>query len=89
MLARLSDARVTQYWDKSHLFAKQLGQKIDADVAQPKPNCCNRYGTQWDEVAVYRRDTEWNDELPSAVFLNGPVIRSLGFSKAVTDLLSK
>jgi hypothetical protein len=89
VLARLSDARVAQYWDKSHLFAEQLGQKINADMAQPKPSCCNRNGTQWDEVAVYRRDAKWNDELPHAVFLNGPVIRSLDFSKAVADLLSK
>ena len=89
MLARLSDARVTQYWDKSHLFAEKLGQKITDDLAQPKPNCCNRNGTQWDEVAVYPRDAEWKGELPRAVFLNGPVVRSLDFSKVVADLLSR
>jgi hypothetical protein len=89
VLARLSDARVAQYWDKSHLFAERLGQKINDDVAQPQPSCCNRNGIQWDEVAVYPRDAEWNGELPRAVFLDGPVIRSLGFSKAVAGLLSK
>jgi len=89
VLARLSDARVAQYWDESHLFAEQLGQKIKADVAQPKPSCCNRNGTQWDEVAVYPGDAEWKGELPRAVFLSGPVIRSLDFSKAVALLLPK
>ncbi len=89
MLARLSDARVAQYWDESHLFAAELGRKINADVAQPKPSCCNRNGTPWDEVAVYPREAEWKSELPRAVFLNGPVVRSLDFSKTVADLLSK
>ena len=89
MLARLSDVRVAQYWDKNHLFAEQLGQKINADAVQPQPNCCNHKGTQWDEVAVYPQDAQWNGQLPRAVFLNGPVIRSLDFSKVVTALLTK
>ena len=89
MLARLSDARVAQYWDEDHLFAEQLGRKINADGAQPKPSCCSRNGTQWDEVAVYPREAEWKSELPRAAFLNGPVIRSLDFSKVVADLLLK
>lgn len=89
MLARLSDARVAQYWDKNHLFAEQLKQKINADALHPQPNCCNHKGTEWDEVAVYSQDAQWNEQLPRAVFLNGPVIHSLDFSKEVTDLLSK
>jgi hypothetical protein len=89
VLSRLSDARVAQYWDKNHLFAAQLGHKIDADAAQPQPNCCIRKGTQWDEVAVYARDAHWDEQLPRAVFLNGPVVRSLDFSKIVANLLSQ
>jgi hypothetical protein len=89
VLARLSDARVAQYWDARHFFAEQLGQKISADVAHPKPNCCNRNGTQLDEVAVYPREAEWKSELPRAAFLNGPVVHSLDFSKTVAELLSK
>ena len=89
MLARLSDPRVAQYWDKNHLFAEQLSQKTNADAAHPQPKCCNRNGIQWDEVAVYPQDAEWNGQLPRAVFLNGPVIRSLDFSKSAADLLSK
>jgi hypothetical protein len=89
VLARLSDPRVDQYWDKNHLFAEQLGRTIESDASQPQPKCCTRKGIQWDEVAVYNRGARWNDQLPRAVFLNGPVLHSLDFSKAVTDLLSK
>ena len=89
VLARLSDPRVEQYWDKNHLFAEQLGRTIESDAGQPQPKCCTLKGIQWDEVAVYGRDARWNDQLPRAVFLNGPVVHSLDFSKTVTDLLSK
>jgi hypothetical protein len=89
VLARLSDPRVAQYWDKNHLFAEQLGRKIEADATQPKPNCCTRKGIQWDEVAVYSQATHWDRQLPRAVYLNGPVVRSVDFSKAVADLLPK
>lgn len=85
VLARLSDSRVAQYWDKNHLFADQLGHKIETDAGQPKPNCCNRKGIQWDEVAVYSSDAHWDAQLPRAAYLNGPVVRSLDFSKVLTD----
>jgi len=89
VLARLSDSRAGQYWDKNHLFAEQLGRRIEGDATQPKPNCCTRKGIQWDEVAVYGQDAHWDTQLPRAVYLNGPVVRSVDFSKVVTDLLSK
>lgn len=89
VLARLADPRVTQYWDKNHLFAEQLGRKIAADAGEPQPKCCTRKGIQWDEVAVYNQDARWDDQLPRAVYLNGPVVRSADFSDAVNRLLSK
>ena len=89
VLARLSDPRVSQFWDKGHLFAEQLGRKIDADAGQPQPKCCTRKGIQWDEVAVYSPDAQWDGQLPRAIYLNGPVVHALDFSKIVADLASK
>ena len=87
ILARLDDPRVAQYWDKDHLFAAQLGRKIQADAEQPQPKCCTRNGIQWDEIAVYASDAQWNGQLPRALFLNGPVVRSLDFSEVLSRLL--
>jgi hypothetical protein len=87
ILARLSDSRIEQYWDKNHLFAEQLGRKIASDASQPHPNCCIRKGILWDEVAVYPKGAHWDGQLPRAVYLNGPVVHSLDFSKMVVDLL--
>jgi hypothetical protein len=86
ILTRLSDSRVEQYWDKNHLFAEQLRRKIESD-ASPQPSCCTRKGILWDEVAVYPKDAHWDGQLPRAVYLNGPVVHSLDFSKMVADLL--
>lgn len=89
VLARLSDPRVAQYWDKNHLFAEQLGSRLKTDEGHPQPSCCNRHGIQWDEVAVYDQDVHWEDQLPRAAFLDGPVVHALGFANVVAELLSK
>ncbi len=88
VLARLSDPRVTQYWDKNHLFAAQLARRLKSDAEHPRPRCCDASGIDWDEVAVYLQDAQWDVQLPRAVFLDGPVIHALGFADVVDELLS-
>jgi hypothetical protein len=89
VLARLSDPRVTHYWDKNHLFAEQLARRLKSDPEHPLPRCCDEGGIDWDEVVVYRQDARWDDQLPRAVYLDGPVVHALGFAKVVAELLSK
>ncbi len=89
VLARLSDPRVAQYWDKNHFFAEQLASRLKTDEGHAQPSCCNRHGIQWDEVAVYRQDEHWDDQLPRAVYLDGPIVHALGFANVVAELLSK
>jgi hypothetical protein len=89
VLARLSDPRVAQYWDKNHLFAEQLARRLKSDSNHPRPRCCANNGFDWDEVAVYPQDAEWSDQLPRAVFLDGPIVHALGFADVVGELLSK
>ena len=88
VLSRLSDPRVAQYWDKTHLFAGALRRKLETDAGHPRPNCCMSKGVQWDEVAVYDRNARWDAELPRAVFLNGPVVHALDFYTVASELLS-
>ena len=89
VLSRLPDPRVSQFWDKNHLFAEELARKLESDPAHPKPNCCTQHGIHWDEVAVYPKDAYWDHQLPRASFLNGPVVQASDFSRVVPDLLSK
>jgi hypothetical protein len=71
-LARLSDPRVQQFWDKDHVMAKRMTD--DARAPQPVPDCCTRSGVLWDLAAVYSGGARWDGRLPSAVVFNGPVI---------------
>ena len=89
VLARLADPRVSQYWDKYHLFAEQLAGRLNSDAGHPQPSCCNRRGIQWDEVAVYSQDALWDGQLPRAVYLDGPIVHALAFANVVAELLSK
>jgi len=72
VLARLSDARVAQFWDPEHTLARKLSG--DAREPQPKEECCRRDGILWDLAAVYAPGAMWNDVLPPAVLFNGPVV---------------
>lgn len=69
VLARLSDKRVEQFWDKNHLIARQLS----AQLHTKEPNCCRHAGTLWDLVALYPKDTNWNDSEP--IYIDGPVYK--------------
>jgi hypothetical protein len=69
VLGRISDRRVTQFWDKDHVVAKQLDQQI-SDV---QPSCCRHEGILWDLVAVYPKGVQWGASSP--VFIDGPVAK--------------
>jgi hypothetical protein len=68
-MARISDRRVTQFWDKDHLIAKQL----DTQLHTKQPSCCWHSGTLWDLVALYPKSTKWNESEP--VYIDGPVYK--------------
>src|SRR5438874_1884061 len=72
VLARLSDRRAAQYWDPDHLLAKRMS--ADAHDPQPKPTCCRRGEVVWDLAAVYRPGATWEDAIPPAAFMNGPIV---------------
>lgn len=72
VLARLSDSRVQQYWDKEHALAKQL--KEHARAPQPVQECCILDSILWDLAAVYPPGARWDQRLPPAVLFNGPVV---------------
>jgi hypothetical protein len=60
-LARISDLRVRQYWDRGRLLSKAMGEK-DAD------------SIVWDVINIYDRSARWNDQPPVPVFSDRPVV---------------
>lgn len=62
VLARISDLRARQYWDRERLLSKAMGEKDRATIV-------------WDVIKVYDPAARWNDRLPEPVFSDRPVVR--------------
>ena len=73
VLQRLTDRRVTHYWDSEHRIARQL--QALADPSQPRPECCVHRGDLWDLAALYPA-LPWAERLPRAVVFDGPVVNA-------------
>lgn len=86
VLGRLSDQRVRQYWDYDHLFAIQLQRRLDANPSDAKPSCCIGRGFNWDEIAAYAPGLKWEDSLPPAAYLDGPIFESNDYEKTIKKL---
>lgn len=63
-LKRLSDPRVSQYWDKQHVVSRLLGERDRASVV-------------WDYVAVYRPGKLWDQVPPEPASSGVPVVRAI------------
>ena len=60
-LARISDRRASQFWDKGRLISHSIGAH-------------NRRNVVWDYIAVYTRGAVWNERPPEALYQGGPVV---------------
>jgi hypothetical protein len=59
-LARISDVRASQYWDRKRVLSHLLGER-------------DRSTLLWDYIAVYAPGTLWQDTPPKPVYSSGPV----------------
>jgi hypothetical protein len=69
-LARMSDARVQQFWDPKHVVSIQLNQMETLRRLQAEPN--SGEGFYWDEAILYGPHSKWKDA-PTPLFWSGPV----------------
>ena len=74
-LKRLSDLRVSQYWDKEHLVSKSIGEQD---------------GIVWDYVAVYPTGKMWKQAPPEPSYSKAPVIHAIDDTReAIQKLLQQ
>jgi hypothetical protein len=71
-LRRVSDARATQFWDKTRLVSHSMGEH-------------DRHSVVWDYIAVYSPGAVWGNSLPEALYHGGPVVRVTEFARAALD----
>jgi len=75
-LKRISDPRVSQYWDKEHMLSRILGERDRSSVV-------------WDYVAVYEPGKLWDQAPPLPLYSQRPVIRGIsGTRDAFTRILT-
>jgi hypothetical protein len=60
-LRRISDSRVSQYWDKHRMISHEMGEY-------------DRRSVVWDRIAVYPPGTSWKDRPPKGLYEGGPVV---------------
>ena len=73
-LARIPDARVTQYWDRQRTLSHLLGEHDRATVV-------------WDYIAVYAPGMLWQDAPPKPVYSDHPVRDVISGAKDATQRL--
>jgi len=72
VMARLSDPRVTQFWDRNHLIAGLVEMGADGR----RPACCTRNGHWWDVIAAYPPVSKWTSVAPVPELLNGTIVQT-------------
>ncbi|HEV2322641.1 MAG TPA: hypothetical protein VGS10_01700 [Terracidiphilus sp.] len=72
VMARLSDPRVTQVWDRNHLIAGLVEKGADGR----QPACCTRNGHWWDVIAAYPPGSKWTAVAPAPELLNGTIVQT-------------
>ncbi len=73
-LKRVSDLRVSQYWDKEHMVSHLLGERDPASVV-------------WDYVAVYESGKLWDQAPPEPLYSHVPVVKGIGSTSDVVKQL--
>jgi len=82
-LARSSDRRVVQFWDREHELSKRLGGPGTFGEKSGAKILFDMDEYVWDFVAVYAPGFKWKDTGQSPVFAGAPVV------KVVADLRAK
>ena len=81
-LARITDRRVAQFWDKGHQLSKHMGGPA---AFGPTSGAKIRFDMEehvWDFVAVYAPGFRWQDSGASPSFAAAPVVEVVGDLRA-------
>ena len=68
-LNRISDARVSQYWDKPRVVSRAMGETGDDSII-------------WDIVAVYEPGKLWEQAPPEPSYSGGAVVEVIDETRA-------
>lgn len=75
VLARISDRRASQYWDRGRLVSQKIQEAVAADPNHPFARCCGQSRFVWDAVAVFPKGTRWENQFPAPIFAGTTVVQ--------------
>jgi hypothetical protein len=75
-LARISDVRAEQFWDRDHVVASSLAPIAQHLPSARQPGCCIQRGFYWDDAILFPAGSLWSASLPVS-FWDGPVVNAL------------
>jgi hypothetical protein len=73
-LKRISDARVTQYWDRGRLLSHAMGEHDHRSIV-------------WDYIGIYEPGTIWEAKPPKPAFEDRPVVQGIGEARTTLEKL--
>jgi len=77
-LARVSDRRAVQFWDKSHQLSTHMGGPASFGPKSGAKILFDMDEYVWDFVAVYAPGFRWKDSGQSPAFAGAPVVKVIG-----------
>lgn len=73
-LARISDRRAAQFWDRNRQVSRAISRPIVAHGPDRWYHYRLRGETLWDTVAVYKAGILWGEDAPLPSYTGGPVV---------------
>lgn len=89
-LARISDSRAIQFWDRATLTSKDALPILRNDPSPVIGSDSLVTGSiVWDFVAIFPRNARWSDSFPIPVFKGAPVVDVITeFKRRLSENLS-
>jgi hypothetical protein len=75
VLARVSDSRATQFWDRNLLLSDAIKQSLERWGSEHLTRVREEgRGVVWDIVALFPRGVRWEKDFPEPHFFGAPVV---------------
>jgi hypothetical protein len=75
VLARVSDSRATQFWDRNLLLSEAIKQSLERRGSELLTRIREEgRGVVWDIVALFPRGVRWETDFPESLFFGAPVV---------------
>jgi hypothetical protein len=78
VLARVSDSRAKQFWDRNLLLSEAIKQSLERRGSEHLTRIREEgRGVVWDIVALFPQGVRWETDFPEPIFFGAPVVDAI------------